>query len=247
DVNSKIQDWIGNVINGFPGDSNQSYACKAPGGSKPTVTGGSVSATPDCIFIGKAIQFTDTTSAPTPDQPLHIYAYSVFGSRTYKDSSGNATLSDNYYDSDPVAITGTNGTGTDLTEDFLMTGGLKILSIKSISSLGAGHSHLIGLFSSFNTEQNTTQNGSESLNAYAFPIDANEPPGNASGQNEIFKCLELATTSPCKLPVAGNPNVWPPALDSVQICFGNDNNNDTAVLTISSNNGLGAQTAIDYK
>jgi hypothetical protein len=248
DVNSKIQDWIGNVINGFPGDNQQSYNCTAPGNSRPTINLGSGSTTPDCIFIGKAIQFTDSSSAPTPDQPSKIYAYSVFGTRTFKDGGGNTTLSDNLYDSNPIAATGQFSSGQDLTEVFTMTGGLKILSINSTSSLGSAHSHLIGFFSSFNTEQNTTQNGAESLNAFAFPIDSNEVPANSNGGSTIAHCLELASNSAtCKLPVAGDPNLWPPSLQSVQICFGNDNNNDTAVLTISSNNGLGAQTAVDYK
>jgi hypothetical protein len=248
DVNSKIQDWIGNVVNGFPGDNQQSYSCAAPGNSRPTVSVGAGSTSPDCIFVGKAIQFTDSSSAPTPDQPTRLYAYSVFGARMFKDSSGNSTLSDNLYDSNPIAATGQFSSGQDLTEAYTMTGGLKILSINSTSSAGSGHSHLIGFFSSFNTEQNTTQNGSESLNTFAFPIDDNQIPANNAGGSSIAHCLELASSSSaCRLPALGDPNKWPPTLQTVQICFGNDNNSDTAVLTISSNNGLGAQTAIDYK
>jgi len=248
DINSKIQDWVGNVINGFPGDGNQSYKCTAPGNSRPTINVGAGSTSPDCIFIGKAIQFTDSSSAPTPDQPTKIYAYSVFGARMYKDSSGNTTLSDNMYDSNPIAATGQFSSGTDLTETFTMGGGIKVLSINSTSSIGSGHSHLIGFFSSFNTEQNTTQNGSESLNSFAFPIDTNQTPANNPGGSAIAHCLELSSSSSaCKLPVTGDPNLWPPALKTVQICFGNDNNNDTALLTISSNDGLGAQTTVDYK
>jgi hypothetical protein len=248
DVNSKIQDWIGNVINGFPGDNQQSYKCSAPGGSRPTIIAGTGSTSPDCIFIGKAVQFTDASSSPTPGQTGHLYAYSVFGARMFKDSSGNTTLSDNMYDSNPIAATGQFSSGTDLTEDYTLPGGLKILSIKSTSSLGPGNSHLIGFFSSFNTEQNTTQNGAESLNAFAFPVDTNQKPANNPGGSTVAQCLELAnSSSACKLPVAGDPNQWPPALQNVQICFGSDNNNDTALLTISSNGGLGAQTALDYQ
>lgn len=235
DMQSKIQDWTNDVTTGFAGNisgtTNGSIHCKLAG-QKPQITdNGNPSGNPDCIFLGKAIQFTDSNSPPISGQESKVYAYSIFGRRL--DSSGN--LVGDLADANPTAATGVGNNGkTDLTEEYDIGGGAKVLSV---TSAGVANSHMAGFFLSFNQLNNST-NGSEDLKAYQYSLTNNnaKPADQDSAQGPVDTCISLAT--PCDTLNA---------LQSWVICFGNDSNNDTAVLTISSSNGTGATTNLEFK
>lgn len=237
-IQTKMESWIGDVSNGFTGGDPNQLSCTLDGGRPYIKNGGpNPSSSPDCIFIGKAVQFN--TNAST------LYTYSVFGSRL---DNANQPVS-NMVDANPRAATAQNNSGTvDLTEQFSTAPAqIKSVTSKPVSSSGPNYtsSHMIGFFLSFNTEQTTIENGSENVNVYQYQFSGSDPtpadqPGSTSGP-----CLELLGN--CKIPdyLASTPNQWPEKLQSLQVCF--TDGRQTALLTISSVDGLGASVKLDYK
>ncbi|HEX4774669.1 MAG TPA: hypothetical protein VH234_04075, partial [Candidatus Saccharimonadales bacterium] len=100
DTQSKMQSWLNDVSNGFPGGDPSQLKCALNGGGRPVVTVGSPNSSPDCVFLGKALQFSDT-----PGQNDTISAYSIFGRRL---NSSNQ-LPTNLTDANPEPAVGPAG------------------------------------------------------------------------------------------------------------------------------------------
>lgn len=237
DVNSSMQDWINDVPDGFTGGSPASYTCKIISG-KPRIVARYPNSTPDCVFIGKALQITDGHACPTcaSNQSSKIYIYSVFGERL----SGGALI-DTMSQAVPVPAIGNAiaayQTGLDLTETYSILNGASVLSTKvnGVNTTGA----LVGFFNSFNGSA-VSSNGSQTLNAYTYPLGSNNAAANTTGGTNVIKCLEMST--PCIPAASSNP----PVLSKLQVCFASNLDSELALLTITSNNGLGAQTNLDF-
>lgn len=245
DLNSKMSAWISNVTSGFPGGANRSYSCILGGNGRPQISSPpTASTTPDCVFIGKAIQFSDVGM---PSQAQTVYAYSIFGRRT---NAAGDQLSANLIEANPIAATATYGSGNvDLTETYGLTGGVKVLSLTMTGTGGSSSSgHLAGFFLDFNTGNSGAQNGNTTLNAYRYRLNSNATPADSSSGATVANCLQLASGSGCEKPAGTPDNAWPENLKSWQVCLGNDTNSDKAVLSITSSPvGLGAQTKVEFK
>jgi type II secretory pathway pseudopilin PulG len=237
DVNSKFQQWIDTVSNGFSGntaDTSSNLVCHLDGTNHPKLmnaaSGNAAGANPDCVFLGKALQInTDTGSSDSQ----HIYAYTVLGRRTFLSSGVQSTV-DNLVDANPKAAIFPGV--ADLTEDYKIPNGLKVISVNSTVNPG---SRLAGIFTSFNTSGNSKNNGSTSIMAVQYPMTSNWPGKNSN----VLDCLEFAPFpgDPCKSPPTTNG--WP--MKTWQICFGSTANDDRGLLAINSSNGFGASSHID--
>lgn len=237
DVNSSMQDWMNDVTDGFTGGNPATYTCKITA-SKPRLVPRYANNTPDCVFVGKALQVTDGHSCPTcvTDQSSKIYIYSIFGERL----SGSAFI-DNMSEAVPVPAIGnaisSYQTGLDLTETYNILNGASVIKTKINGTTTTGA--LFGFFNSFNGSA-VSSNGAQTLNAYYYPLATNSAPANTTSGTNVIKCLEMST--PC-IPAA---DLNPPALNSAQICFASNLDSELAVLTITSDNGLGAQTTLNF-
>lgn len=240
DVNTKMQQWIDEVDNGFTNSTSSSssvsdnYNCTLDGSGYPKLTaavgsGNERGANPDCVFLGRAIQVTD--SADT-DHNNHIYAYTVLGRRTYI-NAGQTIGVDSIVNANPVAAIA----GADLTEDYLVPGGVRVLSVNSSGGVGT-HSHMAGFFTSFNTPTSAQHNGASSLLSMLYPLSGNRNPKSDDVQN----CIKLK--SPCQYttPVVSNP--WP--MSNWKVCFGSTRNDEWANLTVISSGGFGAKTELTF-
>ncbi|HEX5447931.1 MAG TPA: hypothetical protein VFW90_01890 [Candidatus Saccharimonadales bacterium] len=234
DIQSKLNDWINDVSTGFPGGDVNQLNCTAAPNSRPVINNTGPNVEPDCIFLGKAIQFTTKDASPTQDGLL--YVYSVFGNRLH-----DGVLPANLSEASPAPAVGRAGTGNaDLTESF----SLGSAYVKTVCAIPVGSnictsSHLIGFFSTFNTENTTTENGSEDINAFQFRFNGGDftPRGDA-----LVNCLELR--GGCGLPLGLPPEQWPEKFGSFKICLSDDKH--SAQITIQSVNGVGASTKLDY-
>lgn len=230
DVESKMQDWLNDVNTGFSGTNPNLNTCSAAAGS-PVINTGGGSPTPQCIFLGKAIHFTTEASVPPSDPEQHrkVFTYQVFGRRLNGD-----LLVSNLTEARPVAATASNGSGnSDLTDSYEFRGGAKVLSAKSTNPLI--DSRMGGFYLSFNTEQSFGLNGALNLKAYQYYINGN----SARASNEVTDCIRMAGPGAC--------GSQPAAMDRWDICFGNDRNSDTAVLTFASSGGRGVRVSIVFK
>ncbi len=235
---SQLEAWINSVTAGFAGATpGQTYCTTSGPGSRPALTS-TPQATPNCIFLGKALQFTGTDTAPNSPYVDKIYLYSLFGC-LYVNCGSSGTL--------PTNLTVDNMTpavssGADLTQVFNLSPA-KVLSVTS-SAVGSSYttSHLVGFFNSLNTEQGTTTNGAVDLNAYQFRFDGSSPtPADMPGGAVVLNCLELIS-SPCKAPV--NADNWPEQLQSLNVCI--SDSRQSALLTITSGYGIGATVRWQY-
>lgn len=237
DVQSKVEDWINDSATGFAGAPNTEINCHK-GGGQPKIDDGSPNNHADCIFLGKAIQFTDGSSLPTTDQDRMVYAYSVFGLRTFDPGGGlDDRLVADLTEASPAAATGpATGNGSkNLTEDYRLTGTSKVLKICSDGNCASG-SRLAGFYLSFNqVAQN--KSGSADVVGYQYDLSSNAKPAVQDGNNgAVTSCIEM--NGSCSTP--------PPNLRDWQICFGNDANDDKAVLSVTSATGTGVSTNLRF-
>lgn len=255
-LQSKLQDWINDVPTGFAGGASgktdlSTIRCMLAG-DRPQINrvGGGPNRA-DCIFLGKAIQFTDASAPPSDGQASNIYAYSVFGRRALNEPSGGERLVANLIEANivPAVGLGTVSGTMDLTETYTLGGGAKVLSITSqaVNAAGAtvnGTSRLVGYYLSFN-QLAANRNGSQDLRSYVYNLQANALPGNVDPA--VDECISLKPGSGCQKTPVGLPNdAWPQGMREVAICLGNDSNSSTAILTLSSSNGLGASTKLEF-
>jgi hypothetical protein len=264
DTQSKIQDLLNDIPTGNTGGLSSvtglSHCFHNTGSGKtqidsgPANTGNPNHTNGGCIFLGKAIQFTDATDPPAAGQAAgqqsKVFIYSVFGNRTYTPPIGDERPVANMIEAVPFAAVASGNccSGTaDLTEEYKIPGGAKVKKIIKPDSGITADSHLAGFFLSFN-QLLATSSGSASLRAFQFPISGNHVAGNvSSGTNDIEQCIKLnnSGSATCSLG-AFPPDQWPPALSEWKICFSNDTNKDTAILTISSAGGLNATTKLEF-
>lgn len=231
DTQSQIQSWIGDVSNGFTGgDPNQQYCSTSGSGGRPIIKAKPVgigNIQPQCVFLGKAIQFTD--AKVSANQSSQIFVYSIFGA---------GLNPSNYADAMPTPAVGSNGGqvgGADLTSSFSL-GATQVTSVTSQPNPTVKDSHLIGFFNSLSSDQSSS-NGSQGLNAYQFNFNgSSSTPGDKTGGSTLMNCIELIRGSKCQ--------PGPEKLQSVTICFSDGSR--TAELIISSSNGIGATTKLDY-
>jgi hypothetical protein len=240
DVDTKFQQWIDQVVNGFSGSTaatgSGDYKCQlGPGGpnASPELVstpgaGNDLGANPACIFLGKALQVNSNQSSTDSG---HIYAYSILGRRTYI-SGGQEATADNLKHANPVAAVFGD---IDLTEDYKIPQGVRVLSVKSTTA-GIPDSRMAGFFNSFNS--GNTANGSSSLLAVQFPFNQNR----GKDDNQVLKCLELKATCNANPPAVPD-NLWP--MSKWQICFDNQKDDERALVTIVSSNGFGASVQIN--
>jgi type II secretory pathway pseudopilin PulG len=261
DTQSKIQDVLNDVPTGFAGGTKDTtgLSCKrvaAGGPDHPKFNTGAGTNNGECVFLGKAIQFTDKNSPPLPGQESLIYTYSVFGLRNYTPIAEDERPVANLVEASPIAavdIASYSGSG-DLTDVYTIPGGAKVKKIIKSSGVVSNDSHMAGFFLSFN-QLSANNSGSSNLRAYQYPIAGNAFPGNiqtGTDYRAVDECISLTNKGPsdCSTtsvsPVAPNDS-WPPNLTDWEICFENESNNSTAVLTISSANGLNPSTKLEFK
>jgi len=247
DTQSKLQQWISDVSTGITHGSPSQQYCVIHDNSPyivdpiadPSNPPKPADYSPECIFLGKAIQFTDNNSS----QASTLYVYSVFGCRL-EDCHDNKNLAQNMHEANPEpAIGGHDDSDTfaDLTETFDLSPAY-ITSVSGIDQLGSNStSHMIGFMNSFNTDQNfDTANGSEDLSVYLYSLNDNYPPADPDDNNDVKKCLE--GKNPCELNDPDKLN--PPKLKSYK--FSLSDGKYCAQITISSASGIGASTQLDY-
>jgi hypothetical protein len=155
----------------------------------------------------------------TGAQKDQISVYSVFGCRLTGCSS-SGTLPVTLADAKPTPQTG-GGSGIPLTETFSLNPAY-VTSITANSPYT--DSRLVGFFSSFNTEQSSLQNGSSDLTISEFKFN-----GGGSATN----CLQL---------IGGCSSPQP--LTNYKVCLSDGHR--TAEIIISSSNGVGAETTLQY-
>lgn len=246
DTLTEINQVISDVPSGFSGADPAAMYCMTDGSGRPVIMSGSQPAgyKPNCIFLGKAIQFSSTnTPGVTVNNASNMYIYSIFG--IHHESDG-VTLPPDLVDAKPAAAVGQRiGTsqGVDLTQTF----SLNPAYVKSVTSntvtpapgdTSYAQSHLVGFLLSLNTQANTSTNGSEDVNTYAYRFDGT-PSGN------VDTCLNLQS-SPCGVPSSGGYSKlnWPDRLTEMTVCL--TDGQRTAQIIITSAGGYGAQTELKY-
>ena len=245
DINSKTQDWINDVTDGFTGGDPASYYCTITGSptARPYLISPRITnPKPDCVFIGKVLQLTTgptTCGNCEANQDSKIYVYALFGQRLK-----NGALIDTMSDALPTPMIGpwrppvpkdyrTADTGfdnLDLTETYSILNGASVVKISG-SPVSSG---LFGFFNSFNGSA-ISSNGAQTLNSYVYPLSGNAAAADTADGTTVIKCLQLATAT-CA----------PKNLNNVKICLASNRDKELAVLTISSDNGLGATTKLDF-
>jgi hypothetical protein len=263
DSQSKIQDLMNDIPTGFSGGtggtSGQAHCFSTPGkiqiDNGPARSGNPNETNGDCIFLGKAIQFTDVTdpaaSGQAAAQESQIFVYSIFGIRTITLSSGDIRPVANLKEASPFVAVASGScascSGTaDLTEEYTITGGAKVKKIVKSSGVAGDDSHLAGFFLSFN-QLSGTSSGSSSLQAFQYPIAGNHIAGNVSSgpNNDIDTCTNLDQNLSVNCKVTA-PATSPPPMSDWEICFENDSNGDTAVLSLRSVGGLNVTTKLEF-
>lgn len=243
DTQSKIQDWINDVSTGFTGGDPSQQSCTISAIHRPQLQTGGPSSTPNCIFLGKAIQFTDPSYSGTPNQDEELYTYSIFGCRLAgcpNPPGPNANLPTDTLSSNPKAADGISG--LDLTETFSLSPANVKWVCSALSCLSMPpqplQSHLIGFFNSPDPGQSpSSSNGAEDLNVYQFPFNGQD----AKNGTTVDKCLELLAPGPCSLP----PGITDPTvLKNFVVCL--TDGKHTAEISITSNSGVSPQTNLTY-
>jgi len=237
DMNSKMQDWINQVIAGFSGSESASGASTYSCGYDPlgypvlnTTTTTERGANPECIFIGKAVQVN--TSPPFNES---IAVYTVLGRRTVAVSG---ELVGNLRDAQPAPASFDKG---GLAESYPIQNGARFKCVMKADGTDCepNGSRMAGFFLSLNTQQNTSQTGSQSLNLYQYSlykdVDPRTPP--------IENCIKL-TGPDCFVPPAPASPLSP--LSKWRLCFVSTRNSDTAVLSVTSASGIGAAVNLAF-
>ncbi len=269
DLNSKFQQWIDQVANGESGNTSDvsapTYSCttKIIGGvTYPYLTNAAPAergTNQDCIFMGKAILLSNASP-----EDVRIMAVPIVGLRT--DSAGGPVTSISAAHpiaALPGAVAGNPSTQVsevDLSETYTFPPGTHIAGVRDNGSSLCNQSPfkvggvytdctlLVGFFTSFNAQSSSQQNGSQSILAVQYPMQA--PVTNYSTWNG--NCISLSG-SECSLasygfPDPSNSNLiekWP--LNNWEVCVNAGVNSDRwAILSVNSSNGIGASTSIKY-
>jgi type II secretory pathway pseudopilin PulG len=249
DVNSKIQQYINDVNNGFNGadSSNNSYnfVCDLnPPGLQPTsrpvlkqVGSSGVGANDQCIFLGKIIHFS--TTAPNNDK---VYVYPVLGRRLYN-SSGQVIPVDKLSAANPTPAVGwPSPNQVDTTSVYNIPRGARVVYARDTSVTPNQTRYFAGFFTSLtNVTGAASTNGNTNIIAvqYPYPGTSNNAPVNAPNSG-IISCIEFQP--PLCNNAAQLAKTNPFALKTWEICFASTPDGNRALLTFTSNNGFGVQT-----
>jgi type II secretory pathway pseudopilin PulG len=246
DVNSKMQQWIDQVRNGYTssnaGIGDYNCSLDASGNPKLTVPGvgpaNKVGTNLSCIFLGKAIMVNGSVGSGPHDVNDKIYAYTVLGRRTYDDGSGQTNVNNLQNANPTAAIYETTGDGVpdiNLTESYKIPNGVLV---KNVYVKGTpGPNGLVGFF----TDPTSANN---SLLAVQYPLTTNvDPLAWSTTAWDIPQCINLNLPSNnCQR--AGAPgNLWP--MSEWDICFESTHDDELALLRVISSNGAGVVTKLD--
>jgi type II secretory pathway pseudopilin PulG len=256
DVNSKMQQWIDQVRNGYTSSSAGSvaavgnYNCSLdvstnnPKLSFPGVgNGNAVGTNLSCIFLGRAIMVNDETGSGPTDLNNKMYAYTVLGRRTYDSGTGQENVNNLLNANPTAAVFDGNGDGSpsddptdiNLTEVYKIPNGMRVKHVWSSATPGQTNT-LAGFFIDPTSANN-------SLLAVQYPLVGNIDP-TAWGTNawDIPKCINLNLTPDC--PRAGTlSNLWP--MTQWNICFESTRDDEMAWLKVISSSGSGAVTKLE--
>jgi hypothetical protein len=241
DVNSKLQQWLDDVSNGFTGtsagssDAAANFRCQVkgvgPGRSPELKTGGVTSArgtNSDCIFLGKAILVNEDTNN------TQIVAVPIVGLRA--DADGE--IINNIQDTEPIAAINSAGnlSDVDLSDRYTIPHGTKVLSVHDEGCPPATTcSHMAGFFTSLSSS--SSNNGAQNALAVQYPyLHTDGKIDDAS----VYQCIMLERENECKTPPT--KNLWP--MNRWDICLATVRGNNRALLSIISTNGLGAKTTL---
>jgi hypothetical protein len=253
DVNSKMQQWMDEVKNGYTASTASSsvgigsYNCDLdiasgnPVLSAPAVgTGNATGTNLPCIFLGKAIMVNDKFGGPT-NAENKIYAYTVLGRRTFTDSSGEDVNVDSIKNARPTAAVfpvGSASPDINLTETYQIPNGTRLWhawqdnSVLQTKNLAA-----------FYTDPTSTNN---SIISVLYPLHTNiDSTDWANTAWQIPECINLnLSTQNCVNDATTPDNLWP--LTTWNLCFESTRDNERALLQIKSPNasGLGAFTTL---
>lgn len=199
------------------------YICTASG-NPPRATlsaaldGGSGATNSDCLSIGKVFE----SIAAAND----VFIYNVLGNRlTY---SGGTPLgpASSLAEANPTIAT---ANGVDLSTDYKLGGGLKIISSKVADSAGIlSPSSLVGYYIDFNGESGTSQSGGI-LTAKAYNL--------GSSSHDV---------SAAKTCVEGSGCSAPSDISSWQICLESSDAKRRALLVVS-NSAAGVTTNLKFE
>jgi prepilin-type N-terminal cleavage/methylation domain-containing protein len=200
----------------------QGYTCTASG-NPPRATlsplgGGSGATNQDCLSIGKAFESIVAAN--------DIFIYNVLGNRlTY---SGGTPLgpASTLTEANPTIAT---ADGTDLSTDYKLGGGLKIISSKVADPAGIlSPSSLVGYYIDFNGETGTSQSGGI-LTAKAYNLGASS--------HDVSAAKTCVEGSSCSVPTD---------ISSWQICLESSDAKRRALLVVS-NSAAGVTTNLKFE
>jgi Tfp pilus assembly protein PilE len=233
EVNSKVQQWIDQVDNGYSGSTATAYSSDVtctlisdrPQLQAAPSSGADLGTNNECIFLGKTIHVSSN-----PNFSHSIYVYPVLGRRIYAIGSDNL-LTSSLGSANPEPTFGS----VDLTEVYTIPNGARV--IRATDTTNGIDRYMAGIFTSFsNSDMNIgQQNGSSNLIVVQYPVNGNLPPRSAA----VRDCIELRNACSNAL----NPNnPWP--LTSWTVCFDNDGGDERGLLTITSSNGFGVKATM---
>jgi hypothetical protein len=252
DVNSKMQQWIDEVNNGYSGSTANSssavgnYNCDLdvsdnpqlsfPGGPGPGA-GKAIGTNLNCVFLGKAIMVNDEVGAGPKDFNNKIYAYTVLGRRTYTDAQGDVVNVDNLLHANPAAAVfdtgGSPSPDINLTETYTIPNGTRVRHVWAAATPGQTNG-LAGFYINPTSATNA-------VIAVQYPLNGNIDPTDWNGTAwNIPKCIGLNFPSGGCIRGGTPDNLWP--MDEWDICFESTRDNEAALLRVISSGGSGAVT-----
>ncbi len=198
-----------------------SYSCTSSGNpprATLSVSAGSSGATnQDCLSIGKAFEAIAATN--------DIFIYSVLGNRQIYSGGVPAGPASSLAEANPTIAT---VDGTDLSADYKLAGGLKIISSKVTDLTGSPTRSLIGYYQDFNGETGNSQN-SAVLTAKAYNL--------GTAVHDISAAKACVEGSSCPAPT--DISLW-------QLCLESSDSKRHALLNIS-NSAAGVTTNLKYQ
>ena len=199
DLQSKFQSYISQVANkAIPG--YQQYTCSAGSSGRPVLTANTSGQVSNCIYLGEAIQIVDGKEL--------IYAYPIFGFRTYTDASGNVGFPYTIDQATPEPAVDSSGAPL-LVDTYTMLNGLKTISTSTTTD--TNDNDLLTIYANL---QSGNTSGNETL------ATAYRQLTTAQNFNQAKSCVE---DSSCSASTSLNNSAW-------QICVGDGAK--TAKLTL---------------
>ncbi len=169
-LNQQIGDVINNVANGYYANINNvatNWTCSGSSGtpSFSNTTGGGKGTNQGCIFVGRAMKFSDSEEK--------FYIFNMAGVRQVDDGSGNKHEVTNMKESQPVAITQIHHGHSfpETVETIPLQSGLKVAAIQYKANAGVQNTGGMVFYSTLATlnDKGQLKNGSQSVNFAPIP------------------------------------------------------------------------------